>query len=93
MKPNAKDPSCKGRNYAGQDVLQCQNKGGATITTVLQETHQLLDDGLDERCERQPLVGLQVPDVLAQDGNGLGVGLGLEGVAALLKNELELLIW
>ena len=55
-------------------------------------THDLLDDGLDEGGEGEPLVGLRVPDVLAEDGDGLGVGLGLKVVASLLENKLELLV-
>lgn len=55
-------------------------------------THNLLDDGLDECREGEPLVGLRVPDVLAEDGDGLGVGLGLEVVASLFEHEFELLV-
>lgn len=57
-----------------------------------EKTYKLLDDSLDERGEAQSLVLLEIPDVLAKDGDGLRVGLGLERVASLLKNELELLV-
>lgn len=57
-----------------------------------ERTYKLLDDSLDERGEAQSLVLLEVPDVLAEDGDGLRVGLGLERVASLLENELELLV-
>lgn len=57
-----------------------------------QETHELLDDGLDEGGEGEPLGGLRIPDVLAEDGDGFGVGFGFEVVSSLLENELELLV-
>jgi hypothetical protein len=55
-------------------------------------TNQLFDDGLDEGSKGEPLRRLRVPDVLAQHGDGLGVGLGLKVVASLLENHLELLV-
>jgi len=55
-------------------------------------THQLLNDGLDEIGKVQPLVGLRVVDVLAEDGDSLGVSVGVEGISALLEDELDLLV-
>jgi hypothetical protein len=38
-------------------------------------------------------VRLAVVDVLAEHGDGLSVGLGVEGVASLKKHQLEFLVY
>ena len=47
------------------------------------ETYELFDDGLDELGEIQSLLWLAVPDVFAEDGDDLGVGVGSESVSSL----------
>jgi hypothetical protein len=37
-------------------------------------------------------VRLAVPDVFTEDGNDLGIGLGVEMVSSLDENKLELLV-
>ena len=55
--------------------------------------YQLLDNTLDKVGESQLLVALlRVPDVLGKLSDGLGISLALEGVALLLKDELELTV-
>jgi hypothetical protein len=61
-------------------------------TESKQPTHQLLDDGLDELGEVESLDRLAVVDVLGKHGDGFGVGVSAEGVAALLEYELDLLV-
>lgn len=55
-------------------------------------TCQLLDDRLDQLGEVETLVRLALVDVLAQDGDRLGVGVGLERVAPLGQDVLELFV-
>lgn len=54
-------------------------------------THDFLEYGLDQLGESEVLlVGLGVVDVLAENGDRLGVGLRLKLVTALGKDETEL---
>lgn len=55
-------------------------------------TYQLLDNSLDQVGKVQPLVGLRVVDVLAENGDGLGISVGVEAVSTLLEDELDLLV-
>ena len=55
-------------------------------------THKLLDDGLDELGEVETFVGLAIPDVFAEHGNGLGVGIGAECIASFVQDELEFFV-
>jgi len=55
-------------------------------------THELHDDALDQGREADLLALLRVVQVLGEDGGDLGVGVGLELVAALLEDEAELLV-
>jgi hypothetical protein len=56
------------------------------------KTHELLDDGLDEFGEVESLVGLAVPNVFTEDGDDLGIGLGVEVVSSLDEDKLEFLV-
>ena len=58
----------------------------------ISETHKLLDDSLDELGKVESLVGLRVPDVFAENGDNLGIGLGMEVVSSLDEDVLELLV-
>lgn len=51
-------------------------------------THKFLYDSLDHLGEIQALVRLAVPNVLAQNGDNLGIGVGEEVVASLKQDEL-----
>lgn len=53
---------------------------------------ELHDHALDERGEADLLALLRVVEVLGEDGGDLGIGVGLEDVAALLEDEAELLV-
>jgi hypothetical protein len=67
----------------------------ASSTTCVQDliTDQFLDDRLDQVGEVQPLGRLRVVNVLAENGDGFGVGIGVESVSSLLKNELDFLVY
>jgi hypothetical protein len=56
-------------------------------------TDQFLDHSLGQLGERQTLVRLAVVDVFAEHGDGLSVGLGVEGVASFKKHQLEFLVY
>lgn len=56
------------------------------------KTHKLLDDSLDELGKVESLVGLRVPDVFTENGDDLGIGLGVEVVPSLDEDVLELLV-
>lgn len=56
------------------------------------KTHELLDDSLDELGKVESLVGLRVPDVFTENGDDLGIGLGVEVVSSLDEDVLELLV-
>lgn len=58
----------------------------------ISETHKLLDDSLDELGKVESLVGLRVPDVFTENGDNLGIGLGVEVVSSLDEDVLELLV-
>jgi hypothetical protein len=55
-------------------------------------TYQFLDDSLGQVGEVQPLGRLRIVDVLAQDSDGLSIGVSLESVTTLLKDKLDLLV-
>jgi hypothetical protein len=55
----------------------------------LKFTYQFFKYSLDQRCKSYPLGRLGVPDVLAEDGDSLGVGLTLEHKPTLLQNKAE----
>lgn len=52
-------------------------------------TLELLENGLHELGEARALVGLRVVNVLREDSGSFGIGLTLEFVPALLKDETE----
>jgi len=56
------------------------------------KTHELLDDSLDELGKVESLVGLRVPDVFTENGDDLGIGLGVKVVSPLDEDVLELLV-
>lgn len=72
--------------------MNIQLPGLYILRVCRDRAHQLLDNGLDEFGEVEPLVGLAIPDVLAQDGDDFGVGVGVEVVTALDQDVLELLV-
>lgn len=74
--------------------LEDERKGSFLLVSLVsaRDTHKLLDDSLDELGEVESLVRLAVPDVFTEDGNDLGIGLGVEMVPSLDENKLELLV-
>lgn len=51
--------------------------------TKCERTFEFLDDGLDEFVETESFGRLSVPDVFTQDGDGFGIGIGVERVVSL----------
>lgn len=81
------DTDQQGRSTASRDdfvgvVLRLEKKTKRSL--------QLLQNSLDECGERNILVVVRIVDIFSEDGDSLGIGLGLELVAALLENEAQL---
>ena len=64
----------------------------SSVTQVRESTCQLLDNRLDQLGKVEALVRLAFVDVLTQDRDGLGVGVGLERVTPFSEDVLELLV-
>jgi hypothetical protein len=86
LKTKAKDPSYESQTRYHQIPLEDKED-------ICSRTYQFLDDSLGQVGEVQPLGRLRIVDVLAQDSDGLSIGVSLESVTTLLKDKLDLLVY
>ena len=87
MKTKEKAPSCEACQVDAESM--CQKGAYMRQNKEKKRTHQLLDDRLDESGEVRLAALGRVVEVLAEHGDGLGVGLGLKLVTALRQHKLE----
>jgi hypothetical protein len=82
------DANQERRTTASRDNLVREVRG---LENKSERTLELLQNGLDQLSEGEaPGTSLRVKNIFGQDSDGLGIGVGLELVSALLQNLSQL---